>query len=91
MTRAGRSREIGLRMVAGTQRRRWLKLPAVLVAIAVPVLALDGSLNPLPAYPDDVATYLAAGGVGVALAWYVALRAWRPSAVRVAASRADLS
>jgi hypothetical protein len=79
----------GLRMVGGKRQRGWLKLPAVLVAIAVPVLALDGSLNPLPAYPGDVAAYLATGGVGVAFAWYAALRAWRPSAVRAAACRAE--
>jgi hypothetical protein len=53
----------------------------VLIAIAVPVLSFDGSLHPFPAYPNDIAVYVAAGVVALTLVWYVALRIWRSAAI----------
>ncbi|HEX5192846.1 MAG TPA: APC family permease [Solirubrobacteraceae bacterium] len=71
------------------RRRLWWRIPVVLIAIAVPVLSFDGSLNPFPQYPDDIAVYAAAAGVGLTLVWYVALRIWRSAAVAVAARHAE--
>jgi amino acid transporter len=70
-------------------RALWCRLPVVLVAGAVPILSFDGSLNPFPAYPNDVAVYFAAGSVAIAFVWYVALRIWHPGAVAAAGSRAE--
>lgn len=67
----------------------WWKLPVVLAALAVPILSFDGSLNPFPAYPNDIAVYFAAASVGIAVTWYGALRIWRPGAVAGAALHAD--
>lgn len=69
-----------LRADAG-RRGWWWKLPVVLVSIAVPVLSLDGSLNPFPDHPNDVAVYFAAATVGVAIVWYVTLSVLRPDPV----------
>jgi amino acid transporter len=73
------------------RRGLWWRLPLVLVAFAVPILAFDGSLNPFPAYPNNVAVYFAAAGVAVAIVWYGGLRIWRPEAVENAAMYADAS
>ena len=71
------------------RRGLWWKIPLVLVACAVPILAFDGSLNPFPAYPNDIAVYFAAASVVVAVSWYAALRIWRPDAVGAAAMHAE--
>lgn len=71
------------------RRGLWWKIPLVLVACAVPILAFDGSLNPFPAYPNDIAVYFAAASVVVAVGWYAALRIWRPDAVGAAAMHAE--
>jgi amino acid transporter len=55
-----------LRAAAG-RRRLWWRVPLVLGAVAVPVLSFDGSLNPFPAYPNDVAVYFAAGSLCAAI------------------------
>lgn len=71
------------------RRGLWWRLPLVLVACAVPILAFDGSLNPFPVYPNNIAVYFAAASVVVALGWYAGLRIWRPDAVAGAAMYAD--
>jgi amino acid transporter len=68
----------------------WWRVPIVLAALAVPILSFDGSLNPFPTYPNSVGVYFAAASVGIAIAWYGALRICRPRAVRAAALRAAL-
>jgi amino acid transporter len=75
---------IGGLWLAWTDRGRrpiWWTIPVVLIAIAVPVLSFDGSLHPFPAYPNDIAVYVAAGVVALTLVWYVALRIWRSAAI----------
>jgi amino acid transporter len=74
----------------GDRRRIWWRMPVVLIAIAVPVLSFDGSLNPFPGYPDDIAVYTAAAGVGLTLVWYAALRIWRSAAITTVAAHAEL-
>ena len=66
----------------------WWRLPLVLAGLAVPVLAFDGSLNPFPAHPNDIAVYFACAGLGASVLWYAALRILRPEAVRGAAGHA---
>jgi len=73
----------------GARGGLWWKLPVVLAAIAVPVLSFDGSLNPLPAYPNDIGVYFAAVSVGIAIVWYCALRVWRAPLVGVVALHAE--
>ena len=72
-----------------TRRGLWWKVPLVAVAIAVPLLSFDGSLNPFPSYPGELAVYFAAVTVAVAFAWYLALLRWRPQRVGAAASHAE--
>lgn len=60
----------------------WWRVPIVLIAVAVPILSFDGSLNPLPDAPNDTAVYLACAALGLSALWYVALRLLRPDAVR---------
>lgn len=82
----------GLKLVLSGERRPsylWWRLPAVLVALAVPVLSFDGSLNPFPAYPNDLGVYFAAAGLGIAVIWLAALRAWRPAVIGAAAAHAE--
>lgn len=67
----------------------WWKVPLVAIAIAVPLLSFDGSLNPFPSYPGDLAVYFAAVTVAVALVWYLALLRWRPQRVGADASHAE--
>jgi amino acid transporter len=67
----------------------WWKAPLVAVAIAVPLLSFDGSLNPFPDYPGELAVYVAAVTVAVSFAWYLALLRWRPELVGAAASHAE--
>jgi amino acid transporter len=69
--------------------RLWRKVPLVAVAIAVPLLSFDGSLNPFPSYPARLAVYFAAVTVAVAFGWYLALLRWRPERVGAAASHAE--
>jgi len=52
------------------------------------VCYLDGSLNPFPADPNDIAVYFAAASVCIAIVWYCALRFWRAPLVGAAAQRA---
>jgi amino acid transporter len=66
------------------------RLPFVLVAVAVPVLSFDGSLNPLPAYPNSIAVHLAGGAVVAVSGWLVVLRARAPHRVAAAARHADV-
>jgi hypothetical protein len=70
--------------------RLWWRVPVVLTAVAVPILSFDGSLNPFPAYPNDVAVYFAGASVLIALAWYAVLTVWRPHTVRAAALHAEV-
>ncbi len=63
------------------------KLPVIVVAIAVPVLSLEGSLDPFPAAPNDRAVYIAAGTVGAAILWCAALGILRHRGVAVARAR----
>ncbi len=66
------------------------KLPVIVVAIAVPVLSLEGSLDPFPAAPNDRAVYLAAGTAVAAILWCAALGVLRhrAGARRAAVARA---
>lgn len=75
----------GLRLVRldGRSRGLWWRLPVVLVALAVPILSLVGSLDPFPAYPNEIAVYLAAASMAVAGLWYAAVKIWRPAAADV--------
>ncbi|MFZ0090993.1 MAG: APC family permease [Solirubrobacteraceae bacterium] len=69
--------------------RSWWRIPIVLVAIAVPILSLVGSLNPFPPYPNNIAVYFAGASLLIAFAWYLALRARKPAAVSTAARHAE--
>lgn len=66
------------------------RLPVVLIAVAVPVLSFDGSLNPLPAYPNSIAVYIAGGAVVAVSGWLVLLRARAPHRVAAAAHHAEV-
>lgn len=70
-------------------RQLWWRLPVVLVALAVPVLSFDGSLNPFPAYPNDLGVYFAAASLLIAMVWFATLRVWRPGLVGAAAAYAE--
>ncbi len=67
----------------------WWKGPTAAVAVAVPILSFDGSLNPFPSYPNDLAVYFAAATIGITIVWYVALALSRPRLVGDAASHAE--
>jgi amino acid transporter len=67
----------------------WWRLPLVLVAVSVPILSFDGSLNPFPTYPNDIAVYFAAASAATAIVWTAALRIWRPGTVAAAGGYAD--
>lgn len=67
----------------------WWKGPVVAVAIAVPLLSFDGSLNPFPSYPNDLAVYFAAGTILIGMLWLGAIALWRPRSVHGAASHAS--
>ena len=81
----------GLRALAVKKARGgwWWQLPAVLSAMAVPALSFDGSLDPFPTYPNDIAVYFAVGSLGLALAWYVLVRSRRPDVMGTAAAHAE--
>jgi amino acid transporter len=69
----------------------WWRYPVVLVAIAMPVLAYEGALEPDPhngSNPSWEALYWTLGLVGVALAWFVVLKLTRPRTVANAAPHA---
>jgi amino acid transporter len=67
----------------------WWRAPVVLVAVAVPILSLVNSLDPFPAYPNDLAVYFALGSIGVAVVWYAVARIRWPGAVAAAAAGAS--
>lgn len=67
---------------------RW-RVVVVLLAVAVPILSLDGSLNPFPTYPNSLGVVFAAASVVIAVGWYVALAVRDPAAVRAAAGYAE--
>ena len=72
----------GFRLVHETNRRAadaWRFL-IPLVALAVPLLAFKGSLDPWPKYPN-IAIYIALGITAIAIVWYLVLRTMRPEAI----------
>jgi amino acid transporter len=71
-----------------TEGGLWWKVVAVLLGIATPILAFKGSLDPFPAYPNDIAVFIAIGGVVVGAVWYGVLHFTRPNEVRMAARHA---
>jgi amino acid transporter len=72
----------------GGRAVRWWRLPCVLAAAAVPLLALDGALDPWPAYPADLGPLFAAAAVVIVIVWWAMLRTWRPELVSRAAANA---
>jgi divalent metal cation (Fe/Co/Zn/Cd) transporter len=79
----------GFRLVHETNRSAadaWRYIFPVL-ALAAPVLALKGSLDPWPTYPN-IGIYIALGIAAIALIWYAAFRVARPDAVSAAAAYA---
>lgn len=70
-----------------SEGKRWLGLPVVITAAAVPILSFDGSLNPFPSYPNDIAVYIAGASVVIAIAWFIALKLRRPATVSLAGRR----
>lgn len=60
----------------------WWRGPLVLTGIAVPILSFDGSLNPFPDHPDDVAVLFAGAALGLSVLWYAVLRLVRPARLR---------
>jgi hypothetical protein len=60
----------------------WWRVPVVLAGVAVPILSLDGALNPFPDDPNDIGVYVACAGLGLSAVWYLALRLLRPDALR---------
>lgn len=73
----------------GLGPRLWWRAVVVVVAIAVPILSLDGSLNPFPSYPGNLGVALAAASVAITVLWCLALAARNPAIVRAAAGYAE--
>ncbi len=69
-------------------RRRPWKAIVVLLAVAAPVLALEGSLDPFPGYPDNVAVFAALGVTLLSIAWCLYLVVRRPQVLRGAGGHA---
>jgi amino acid transporter len=67
----------------------WWRLPVTIIAIATPVLAYDGSLNPWPTYPNNRGIIFAIICAAIAALWVVYLRMTRPERLRDAASHAE--
>jgi amino acid transporter len=67
----------------------WWKLPALVAALATPILAFYGSLNPWPDWPSSLAIYLALGSLALTALWYAVLAATRGERVRAAAAHAE--
>jgi amino acid transporter len=70
------------------QPGQWWRYPALLAAIATPILGFKGALDPFPEFPTNRGFYFALGVVAVAALWLLVLRLTRPHAVRTAASYA---
>ena len=68
----------------------WWKLPAILVGLATPILAYDGSLNPFPTYPLNRGVFIAIGLIVICFVWWLYLRARHPSRLTEAGSVADV-
>jgi amino acid transporter len=68
--------------------RLW-RLVVALVGIATPVLAYYGSLNPFPAYPNDLSLIIAGGCAVLAAIWYAYLQIRYPERVAAAARHAE--
>jgi amino acid transporter len=70
---------IGLAAIVGgllaDQPRRWWRLPAILLALAAPAMAIYGSIAPFPEGPARLGIYGALAGVGLAGAWTLATAA----------------
>jgi amino acid transporter len=68
--------------------RVWRLIVAVL-AVATPVLAYYGSLNPFPAYPGDLSIIITGICAVAVLIWFLLLRSRHPDRIRNAAQNAD--
>jgi len=84
---------VALRLVwqMNGQPGQWWRYPAVVVAIATPVLGFKGALWPQPhstANPNWEAMYWALAVLALALVWFVVVRVMRPDNVRNAALHA---
>lgn len=79
----------GFRLVyqLGNGIRDWWRHAIVLVALAVPLLAFKGSLDPWPSSPE-VGIYVALGTLALVSIWFVILRVTRPDVVAGAATHA---
>jgi amino acid transporter len=67
---------------------RWWRLIVVVMAIAAPVLAFKGSLDPFPPEPIAQGVWIWLVGMFLSLVWCLWLRAKRPDRVRAAAAHA---
>jgi len=66
----------------------WWKFPVLVVAVATPVLAYKGALDPWPEYPGNRAPLLAAIGFAASALWWAYLRLRHPDRIRDAAHHA---
>ena len=67
----------------------WWRLPVVAAAIATPVLAYKGSLDPWPSYPNNRGIIFAIACVIIAAIWWLIVKLTRPDAIRDAAAHAE--
>jgi amino acid transporter len=77
------------RLVLDTRGGYWWKFPAVIVGLAVPVLAYDGSLNPWPDFPNNRGIIFTFICLGIVAVWYAFLKMTRPERIRDAAAYAE--
>jgi amino acid transporter len=71
-----------------TERGKIWKTIVVLVGLATPILAFDGSLNPFPTFPNNRAVYFALVCIAISAIWYLILQMRHPERVRAAARHA---
>jgi amino acid transporter len=79
----------GLRLVyqLGNGVRDWWRYIIVLIALALPLLAFKGALDPWPKSPE-IGIYIAFGALALAVAWVIALLLTRPEVIKGAAQHA---
>ncbi len=68
---------------------RIVRLVIAVVALAAPLLAYYGSLNPFPTYPNSLGIIITAICAVLAAVWFAYLKARRPQRVANAAQNAD--
>ena len=64
------------------------KIPVVILGLSMPVLAYKGSLDPFPAYPLNIAVFVAIAMIVLSATWWFVLRLTRPGRIEQAARHA---